>query len=109
MSEIEIGNSGLAIAGSDLTVGTQFVVKTDFGIQVVIRFPNDYGLSVIQNPFTRGKWESAPIRFVRDGLDFESWEFCGQDKGIPGFEFDDVQGWMSPSDVDSLASLVARL
>lgn len=44
--------------------------KDEFGEQIVYRFPNDYGASVIRNKYSyggkRGLWELAVVKFEND-------------------------------------------
>jgi hypothetical protein len=99
-------------------LGTQDIAGVSYdiiplhdGVQVKIRFANDYGLSVVRHSGSYGNasmlWEAAPIKYDAPG--FDNWDFIGMAMGIVGFHSDDVQGWMTAEDVDSLAELVSKL
>lgn len=105
MSEIEISQNAL-------TANAEIVSRElHDGIQVMIRFANGYGLSVVRHSMSYGShaglWEAAPVRYI--GLGMYDWEFCGRTNHVPGYESDDVKGWLYPSQVDEIATLVATL
>jgi hypothetical protein len=105
MSEIEIFEREIAVSA-------EYDVRTlNNGIQVKVRFANGYGLSVVRHSFRYGgrdgMWEAGPILYVTDG--FDNWEFVGMSMRLPGFDNDDVRGWLSMEDVDEIAQMVAAL
>lgn len=105
MSEIEIFEREIAVSA-------EYDVRTlHTGIQVKLRFQNGYGLSVVRHAGSYGSssglWEAAPIRYVTNG--FANWEFVGMFMRLPGFDNDDVRGWLSMEDVDEIAQMVAAL
>lgn len=82
------------------------------GIQVLFRFPNDAGVSVVRHSGSygshHGMWEAAPILFFSDSWD--KWDFIGKAFDLPGFaDRDDVRGWLSEIDVDEILNMVANL
>ncbi len=97
----------------NLAVGTTYIVKPlGDGIQILIRFPNDAGVSVIRHSgsygSTSGLWEAAPILFVDD--EWENWEFIGLAFNLPGFSGrDDVKGWLTAQEIDEIMTMVAAL
>ncbi len=102
----------IVISHNELTANAEILAQPlHDGTQVMIRFANGYGLSVVRHCYSyggnAGMWEAAPVRYT--GTSLREWEFCGQAKGLPGFDNDDVQGWLSPSDVDEIATQVAQL
>lgn len=81
------------------------------GYQVLFRFPNGAGASIVCHSYSyggsSGMWEAAPVIFMGDGWE---WEFIGMAFDLPGFaDRDDVQGWLTASDVDEILSMVASL
>ncbi len=102
----------IVISHNALTANAEILVQPlRDGTQVMIRFANGYGLSVVRHSMSyggnSGMWEAAPIRYTSTNL--REWEFCGQEKCLPGFDYDDVRGWLNPSDVDEIATQVAQL
>jgi hypothetical protein len=81
------------------------------GIQILFRFPNGAGVSVIRHSLSYGGsvglWEAAPIMYHNDS--FDEWQFIGLLFELPGFESDDVAGYLSVSDVDEIILMVASL
>jgi hypothetical protein len=81
------------------------------GIQILFRFENGKGLSVVRHQYSyggsSGLWEAAPVEFSNEG--WNGWEFIGQSDCLPGFVYDDVKGWLHPSDIDELIGMVADL
>ena len=76
------------------------------GVQKLFRFPNGYGASVVQFPYSyggeSGLWELAVIRY--SGEDNDSFSLT-YDTPIT----DDVLGYLSEQDVDALLEQVAAL
>ncbi|KAI4218579.1 MAG: hypothetical protein L6R40_008767, partial [Gallowayella cf. fulva] len=77
----------------------------------MVRFPNGFGASIVRHDFSyggaSGLWEAAPIKFLSERI--RHWEFVGQDMGLPGFDNDDVRGWMTEQDVDEFLIMVESL
>jgi hypothetical protein len=76
------------------------------GVQKLFRFPNGYGASVVQFPYSyggdRGLWELAVIRY--SGEDNDSFSLT-YDTPITN----DVLGHLNEQDVDALLDQVAAL
>jgi len=76
------------------------------GVQKLFRFPNGYGASVVQFPYSyggdSGLWELAVIRYSGEDTDAFSLTY---DTPIT----DDVLGHLSEQDVDALLDQVAAL
>ena len=76
------------------------------GVQKLFRFPNGYGASVVQFPYSyggdEGLWEMAVIRYSGEDNDAFSLTY---DTPIT----DDVLGHLSEQDVDALLDQVAAL
>ena len=76
------------------------------GVQKLFRFPNGYGASVVQFPYSyggdSGLWELAVIRYSGEDDDAFSLAY---DTPIT----DDVLGHLSERDVDALLDQVAAL
>jgi len=76
------------------------------GVQKLFRFPNGYGASVVQFPYSyggdSGLWELAVIRYSGEGEDAFSLAY---DTPIT----DGVLGHLSEQDVDALLDQVAAL
>lgn len=77
----------------------EVIVKSKFrlgGEQYIFRFPNDYGASVIRNPYSyggdKGLWEIAVAKFYGDGDN--DWDI-DYDTDIT----DDVLGGLTDEDV----------
>ena len=92
--------------------GTEYEVRDlNGGVQVMIRFANGFGASIVRHAysygFDRGLWEAAPVKFTAPGLG--PWEFVGQSMDLPGFEHDDVRGWMDETDIDEFLGMVKSL
>lgn len=68
------------------------------GVQVVFRFPNNYGASVVKHHFSYGV-ELAVIKFTSN--DADDWDIC-YDTPIT----DDVIGWL---DAESLQSILIEI
>jgi len=107
MSDLEVFDSSLT-----LPEDFSYLVKPlHDGVQVYIRFPNGYGLSIVRHMYSygsaSGQWEAAAIRF--NSNEWRDWDFIGRTEHLPGFEFDDVRGWLIESDIDELIMLVADL
>jgi hypothetical protein len=103
----------VSFEGLSLAAGAQYEVRElHGGIQVVIRFPNGYGASVVQHPYSyggdRGLWEIAPVQWSSevDGLE-TSWMLVGRSAGL--IESDDVAGWLDSSDVDVILEEIRNL
>jgi hypothetical protein len=92
--------------------GMQFKISSlNNGIQVLIRFPNGAGVSVVRHDLSyggnQGLWEAAPVMYLGEGWE---WDFIGQAFDLPGFaDRDDVAGWLTESDVDAIIEMVANL
>ena len=75
------------------------------GTQVVVRYPNGYGASVVSGPYTYGGadglYEMAVLRFRGDGNGFD----LVYDTAVTN----DVIGWLTPSDVYAKAAEVEAL
>lgn len=76
------------------------------GKQVIARFPNGYGASVVRHDFSyggsAGKWELAVISFTGEGpRDFD----LVYDTPIT----DDVIGWLSEEQAVEICEQIARL
>lgn len=75
------------------------------GVQIIHKFDNNYGASVIQHEFSygadEGLWELAVIKFTGD---CENYELC-YDTEITG----DVLGYLSDSDVEELLNKIEDL
>ena len=73
------------------------------GVQVIYRFENGFGASVIQTPYSyggdEGKWELAVIKF--DGDEYK----LTYDTPITN----DVEGYLSIPEVDGLLDKIAEL
>lgn len=76
------------------------------GMQVMYRFPNGYGASIIRGGISygleSGLWELAVVHFYGAGVG--EWSFA-YDSGIA----DDVLGWLSPEDVDDILEKIVSL
>lgn len=82
------------------------------GVQILFRFDNGAGLSVVRHDFSYGSasglFEAAPIFYLDDS--FDNWDFVGKAWELDGFaNRDDVKGWLDFSDVDELIVMVAQL
>lgn len=85
------------------------IVKSKFhlgGEQYIFRFSNDYGASVIRNPYSyggdKGLWELAVVKFYGDGDD--DWDI-NYDTDIT----DDVLGWLTDEDVLETLKRIKKL
>lgn len=92
---VHVGN-GLDIDGSDLSEYVQDIRSMNGGPQIILRFQNGFGASVIQNSYSYGGsdglWELAVTRYRND--DQDSWGLC-YDTEIT----DDVMGRLTPQDI----------
>lgn len=81
------------------------------GVQILFRFENGKGLSVVRHEYsyggTAGLWEAAPIEF--DGEGWKAWCFIAQRDGLFGFDYDNVNGYLQPADIDEMIGMVANL
>jgi hypothetical protein len=73
--------------------------------QLLIRFGNGYGMSIVRGPWSyggpEGLYEVAVGKFAGEGDD---WDLC-YDTPIT----DDVIGWLNESDLPGLAERIAEL
>jgi hypothetical protein len=102
----------LGLQHFQITVPYEYTIKPlHDGVQVLIRFYNGAGASVVRHSGSYGYeselWEIAPILFQTDI--HSNWEFIGQALDLPGFSYDDVQGWLQPFEVDQILSMIAAL
>jgi hypothetical protein len=76
----------------------------DDGRQLIYRYDNGYGASVVQHQFSygwrEGLWELAVIKFDGAG----DWELCYSTPITS-----DVVGWLTDSEVDSLLGQIEAL
>lgn len=105
---------------SDLEIARKFDLSSNVvydirevadGIQILFRFSNGKGVSVVRHSFsyggTNGFWEAAPLNYLSDGWE---WEFIGMSHNLPGFaDRDDVAGWLTEPEVDEILAMVASL
>ena len=74
------------------------------GPQAIFRFDNGFGASVIQNDMSYGAasglWELAVLQVDTDG----EWNLCYTTEIT-----DDVIGWLTPEQIDSLLSRIQAL
>lgn len=106
MNDIVVSQSFTPVEGMTFDIR-----QLNDGIQIRFRFPNGRGVSVVRHSFSYGAdsglWEAAAIEYNSD--EFQNWHFIGLSMNLPGFESDDVRGWLSESDVDEIISMVAAL
>lgn len=76
------------------------------GVQKLFRFPNGYGASVVQSPYSyggdSGLWELAVIRYVEEDTDAF---LLAYDTPITN----DVIGYLDEQEVDALLEQIAAL
>jgi hypothetical protein len=80
------------------------------GMVVWLRFPNDYGLSIVRhdgsygNQHGEGLFEAGLIKFRDEST---NWDFVETNQF--GFDGSGVQGWLSVADIDRLVIIVRNL
>jgi len=99
----------LAVPEFAITPTTEFSVKElHDGHQVLFRFANGFGASVVRHSFSyggkSGLFELGMIRWLDDG-----WEFAGQTSGLTPFINDDVAGWLDVPQVEELLLMIESL
>ena len=76
------------------------------GVQKLYKFPNGYGASVVRNPYSfggfKGLWELAVIRYYGDHFDHFDIDYSTPIT-------DDVLGYLSEEDVDTILDKIAAL
>lgn len=105
-------NQELVRARFDIVSPHEYLVKSlHDGVQFLIRFANGAGVSVVRHSGSYGfhsdLWEAAPILFD-DNINGD-WDFIGMAFELPGFNSDDVRGYLTPTDVDEILAMVASL